>query len=517
MKVFDAISLGPAAFAFCGNEDDPTLVPFAEVPAADLAAYLDDNDNENIDDNDNENIEATTPPKSKEKKQPFPRELNHFSFGQSRFLICGNEIDPESKDKTDTTNSLEVAQKIAYVDMAGVITYSILINTLIAPNLRKLAQQFGLKNLGSKTKFQIRLAMAEKKNSDNRYNINALASKITVTSNDNTKNIVRVINTIFHPDNFETFLTLNDRKARSDFEVGNGANNINFWAIMADYVNDVTNEDLDKFLPMSGNEKYTEYITKAEAVGYLPTSCSQQTGVTCKGMIDGLVKIRSTMIANMTKSGENANDPYLYTAVAIKRHNLVRSVSNFAAYYFYMACTDHPEMDSVLKRFLGKTVKADSTNSVLTDVSSIATKKKDADSNLTKLIEHMGEVGSKFGSHFESQKLHFEEQKKRYDNHKLATATKQYCDMKLLIIKEPALETDMVITQRMKNLKNEIESLSTLCTYHRSPPRKKTCLSESSKLNGSSSLSKSDSDDSSSCSSIPTEILKDCGLIDEDN
>lgn len=295
---------------------------------------------------------------STKRTQEFPRELDTFSFDDRRYMICGNELGPPTEGNTVP---LEVAQKIV-----GYNEYSIDLNSLTVINLRKLAKKFGLRNFGSTKKFGLRLALAEKKNSTCRYNIDALASSST-SSNDNTKNIVRVINGVFHPDNFEAFLTINDRKTRKDFETGNGAKNDKFWALIADYVNDITNDELEYFRVINDDELYNMYIAEAEGTGYLPTGCSQQTGKTCKAIIDGVVKIRSTIIANMTQSGQNDNDPYQYTGAAIKRHSLVRSVSNFSAYYFFMSCSQHPEIDGVLKRFLDKSVKADSSQSVFDD------------------------------------------------------------------------------------------------------------------------------------------------------
>jgi hypothetical protein len=149
---------------------------------------------------------------TRRNKQPFPVELESFSFADRQCLICGNEKDPNSSEM------LEVAQKIILSDDDGNEYYSLEIKNLITFNLRKLARQFGLKNLGPRTKFEIRLALAEKKNCTSRYNIDALANNPR-SSSDNTKNIIRVINAVFHPDNYETFLCINDRKDRKDFEI----------------------------------------------------------------------------------------------------------------------------------------------------------------------------------------------------------------------------------------------------------------------------------------------------------
>lgn len=152
--------------------------------------------------------------------------------------------------------------------------------------------------------------MAEK-NGTNRYNIDGLALN-SISSGDNTKNIVHIVNAVFHPDYFDTFLTLNDRKARKDFEKGNGAKNLQFWSIIADFVNGANNIELDDFFVINENDDYNQYVLKAERSGYLPIGSSQQTGLTCNAIINSVVKICSIILANMTKRGQHDHDPFLY-------------------------------------------------------------------------------------------------------------------------------------------------------------------------------------------------------------
>jgi hypothetical protein len=74
------------------------------------------------------------------------------------------------------------------------------------------------------------------------------------------------------------------------------------------------------------------YVEQAEYCGYKPIGCCQQTGASCKTNVEGIIKIRGTIISSMTKSGQHGNNAYTYTELAIKQHNLVKTVSNFAAY-----------------------------------------------------------------------------------------------------------------------------------------------------------------------------------------
>jgi hypothetical protein len=254
--IHDAITIEGDVWAFVGDEDNPSLVPYASV--ADV--YADDADADiDVDDDDVEDS-GTVPSTGRKKKGvvPFPPQQASFCFADRQFLLCGNENDPAAAVPT----SLEVAQSITILDADGKETYSVLVKLLTVPHLRRLSKQFGIKGYGSKMKYEIRQLLAAKKSSYDRYNIDALATPVNSSSADNTKNIVRVINGVFHPDNFESFLTLNNRKDRSDFEYGNGANNVNFWTIVADCVNDATNTDLDTFRLLDNNPEYNTYKVK---------------------------------------------------------------------------------------------------------------------------------------------------------------------------------------------------------------------------------------------------------------
>jgi hypothetical protein len=91
-------------------------------------------------------------------KQSFPKKLITFSFENWKSLVCTDEPDPCAPN-----NSVEVAQKIIFKDDNGVETFNFVIDNLLATDLRRLANQFGLQNLGLQTKFEICVAMAAKK------------------------------------------------------------------------------------------------------------------------------------------------------------------------------------------------------------------------------------------------------------------------------------------------------------------------------------------------------------------
>lgn len=290
----------------------------------------------------------------------LPPELINFSFENEKDLILHNEADPKSKTEEGATNFVLVAYKIDLKDINEVVFSSILLDDLTVPQLRKLAMMFGCKGVGSMSKFHIRYTMGLKKNLNNVYSQSEICNGNN--ADNNTKNLIRIINTVFHTEFFESFLLINDRKKRKDFETGNGIKNENFWVDVSNFCNDLLSTGLDNFLILKNlhDHLYESYIDTFIDKGYSPVNCNQQTAASCLQVILNLIKIRACMIAFMKESGKNAHDPFLYTAAAIKRTNFVRSISQAAAYYFYMVCEEHPAIDGCIKRYLDDSIKGDS-------------------------------------------------------------------------------------------------------------------------------------------------------------
>lgn len=334
-------------------------------------------------------------------EQPFPAELIGFGFDKKQYLILENEF------KDDNTNGereqIVVATGIRFTDELGNPTFYQKLDLLSATNLRILAKSFGCKNLGSKSKFCIRFAMAQKKSLGIRYLQN------TVTNCNgaelNTKNYIRVINAVFHPDNYESFMLINDRKSRDDFETGNGSRNCVFYNNIANYYNDLMNHDLDYFLDPTDKEddNFEQYIKEAIEDNHNPINCVQLNGLNVKAMITSLIKIRGSMIANMKQSGENEHDPMRYTQAAIKRQSYTKSVSRFSAYYFYMACLEHKEMDNMLKRYLHVSMKCNSSTP-LPDNNSVSIINKAKVQKMCNLTDKLSQITDRIGEQISSTK-----------------------------------------------------------------------------------------------------------------
>jgi hypothetical protein len=123
-------------------------------------------------------------------------------------------VDPRLSSFSWEDKIIIVAKSIEVTNSAGIVTFAQDLEKLSAPTLRMVAKNFGCRNVGSLAKFQVRLQMAQKKTMSTNYNINDASSTHNATTN--TKNYIRVINACFHPENFESFLKINDRKDRND-------------------------------------------------------------------------------------------------------------------------------------------------------------------------------------------------------------------------------------------------------------------------------------------------------------
>jgi hypothetical protein len=186
-------------------------------------------------------------------------------------LVLCHEADPREKTEEEKNKLVIVAKSIDITDNNGISIFSQDLEKLPASTLRMVAKNFGCRNVGSYTKFQVRLQMALKKTMKTNYCINDATSTNNATTN--TKNYIRVINSCFHPDNFESFLKINDR---NDFEVGNGANNHNFWSIVSDFQNDLDSQSISQFMTIVdniNNTQYSIYIKEGIDAGHSPIGC----------------------------------------------------------------------------------------------------------------------------------------------------------------------------------------------------------------------------------------------------
>jgi hypothetical protein len=98
-----------------------------------------------------------------------------------------------------------------------------------------------------------------------------------------------------------------------------------------------------------------------------------------KKKVRSLFRIRQKMIENMKQSGIHSSDPWLFVEAAmnhVKKETTCCGITKSAAFYFYVRCEEHGDLDSKFQPFLDRQilgdsellcVDSDSTHSDITD------------------------------------------------------------------------------------------------------------------------------------------------------
>ena len=304
---------------------------------------------------------TTAGKKEKVKNPPLPGDLANFSYEDKDRLRCQMAM---SSDK-ENPGPFNLA---TYIDppeggwLDGT-TEPVEIVKLQSSQLRQLALNFGCRSMGSATKYQVRLAMARKKEMGIYYDKIDRPNVTSTSLERKLSTIIRTINAIFLPEYFQRFFELNDNKKRQDFEASTGQSNPikTFWIDIAETVNDSTCTDVAVLLRSKpGEDKHL-----ASAVDNALINLHEYTEANneaCAQYIKDCMKARSKMLAKMKISGEHSNDPmdYLHGSVLKVRKNTA-SLPAMAVYYMHVMCTLHPKIDSSFTVGLPEHLKADST------------------------------------------------------------------------------------------------------------------------------------------------------------
>jgi hypothetical protein len=408
-------------------------------------AVVDNVDNSEIKKN-KKNDKRKQPPATEAPKN-LPFELLSAGPHFFEYLQCGNEVNHKERDTSRRDTEYLVAKSIVLLDENGEEEFTQHLDSLNIKQLRWLANKMGCRNAGSNNKFVLRLILAERKHTKTHYNlgnISPLRSIDTLISN----NYLRVINSIFFNDvNFSKFMLINDKKCRHYFERGNGPKEIYFWDQVASLCNNPDADLIGEFMsPSTDLEDYDKYLTEAKLDDMTPAF--NEAGFcdkSCKTIINNLVKIRARMVANMTKSGTHDSDPMEFTEAAIHKHNLVRTVHPFVAYYFFVACKERKGVDFVLTRYLPEACKCDTTTPMKERVTNA---NNTAKAKMSKQNEVMNALFDKID---ESNKL--------LSNHLVKTQQydylKKYSDMSILVKNNPYLLDDPIIKKQFYKLKKD--------------------------------------------------------------
>lgn len=173
--------------------------------------------------------------------------------------------------------------------------------------------------------------------------LEALAvNKKNADINNLTKMLMRLVGVLFSETGVHYFAQLNDRKKVADFERGGGRNDENFYMQVSEAVNDNENEQ-HKFLHEFADEDklYHTYINDEDMDAAIHPSgddCIQTNAQGIRVSVSNLCKVRNKMNAIMHKSGNGDNDAMSFAANAVRDCKVRSSVTEIAAYYFFMQC-----------------------------------------------------------------------------------------------------------------------------------------------------------------------------------
>ena len=161
----------------------------------------------------------TTDPSSGKKKKrksdkplaPLPAYLKDFTYPKDKERVkLAEELD---KSNEENPGPYEVAKHVTVEGMRDVD-----LDGLLSHQLRELAISFGCKGCGSASKFKVRLAIASRIRMGTQYENNHIPDVGGTAADKRNNSLVRIINAVFHSDNVERFLKLNDTLSRGDFE-----------------------------------------------------------------------------------------------------------------------------------------------------------------------------------------------------------------------------------------------------------------------------------------------------------
>ena len=235
-------------------------------------------------------LEVATTQKRKEKA--LPECLSSFSLKNKDWVTFMLEILPRDINLLQEEVVAKcVAQAIivpATEDGATPTTF--VLSNLTVDQLCKVATKFGCVAIGSKSKFDVRMAMSIKMTVHNQICGTSVFQADEETCSWNTG--ICMQNATFHVEHNEQFIMSNDIKKHNDFERGAGCNGENLYASISNMVNDSEcNEDIGKVeIP---NDPTNHYIAEATIEhGLDPTNFLPTTG---KGVTNHLKKMYQRM------------------------------------------------------------------------------------------------------------------------------------------------------------------------------------------------------------------------------
>ena len=319
-------------------------------------------------------VEGAPKPRAPRASSDLPPKLAGFSFDYKDNLLCAEETDEGAQNRKTSTGTGEVHTAAQFVVFrpGKPNEEKFDLKTLNSGQIRKLAQNFGCKTVGSATKFGCRVEMAKRKLMGTAYNNLDIPNATASTHALKVNTMLRLINTCFHPEFIQRFLEINDGKKRKDHEQapGGGGSPVKiFWRDVSDYFNDSLNNDELSMLLYSGADE-DEYLHKQKVETNINLNdFNQQTHLTCAKHIMDLMRCRAKIQKNIGKSGNHSSDPsdYLHPE-NLRPGNKKTSVPGVPIVYIFKRAKEYNAIDAAFATVIHDYLKSCSMSNADLDV-----------------------------------------------------------------------------------------------------------------------------------------------------
>ena len=301
-----------------------------------------------------------------EREKNELRRLEHlvlnFTYNQRDNLICQEEFGSSSSDNGEKGGDVLVAKYIRVGSHEKNNYQEIDINRFNYDIVRKIAANFGCKNVSAASKFECRRKMALRKTSGTVYNLEDIANPVAEAADKKINTYMRVINACFLPEFFDQFIHLNDSKNRKDYEAAGGGNPIkSFWVEISNTVNDTEHQDVSIIQFTEEDDGDHRIKSLIETGGLKLADFNQTTNNNCSQMMKDVTKAYEKVSGAMKRSGHHCVDMWNYLN---RSHLQVRSnyvVPGTPVYYYGLLAKAHPGIEGSWNYCLDESLQSDST------------------------------------------------------------------------------------------------------------------------------------------------------------
>jgi hypothetical protein len=283
--------------------------------------------------------------------------VNSFKPEYRDYIVCEDEHDAKNSEDKEFYN---VAR---WLKVNKPTPRRLDLSLFNSKQIRKLAQNCGVKGGGNLTLFQARKKIALSINMGTVYNDDTIANPKTSFAERKVNTLMRITNACFHPEMKDRFIDLNDTKKRAHYEAAHGGNPIkDFWVQVSELTNDSSRNDvLGVVLEARQGEDDRLYDFVANGTFNL-NDWTLQTFLSCQQNMNDCMKAREACLRAMRLSGHHSNDLYTYctNVTFTKLRKSSAPVPAAAVYYCHVLCEKNPDIDGKFAAFLSEKLKSDS-------------------------------------------------------------------------------------------------------------------------------------------------------------